>query len=244
MPKKKGKGKKKGKKGKKSASSADPLLLRMQQIIDDTASRKRDESLLSVEWLEPCREWFKENVARVFDELRGVDKIGSGSVSVEEAVDVFTQFGHSKDNMETLAIAMDLQDNGSVDYCAQPKINKCYGGGLLELVDTGLERILVGQRQELADIDAEHIREKDLLKSLGVKSYRLYKKTGEMPQAPAAPAVPAETGDGGGGEDDDLDLDLDDDLDAADDGDEGDEGDDDGGDDGGDGGDDDEGGDD
>jgi hypothetical protein len=86
-------------------------------------------------------------------------------------------------------MAVDLQKTGYIDYCHPPQTLKCYGGGLMvvldawkgggqgkvsqhnepcsadiqELLNLGLERIMVAHRQELAEIDQQHAEELKLL---------------------------------------------------------------------------------
>lgn len=50
--------------------------VRMQQNIDDDFSRKRDASIMTIQWVTPFREWLQDNIARVFDGLRRADIAG------------------------------------------------------------------------------------------------------------------------------------------------------------------------
>jgi hypothetical protein len=75
--------------------------------------------------------------------------VGDGVLSTDEltAAMVKLKAPLDKDERETFALSIDLADNGRIPYNQQSQILKCYGGGLQELVDKALERVMLNHRQ-------------------------------------------------------------------------------------------------
>ncbi len=53
----------------------------------------------------------------------------------------------NSDELETFAVSIDFKDDKRIEYCVAAQTLKCYGGGMQELVDKALERVMVNHRQ-------------------------------------------------------------------------------------------------
>ena len=56
-------------------------------------------------------------------------------------------------DLETLGVSIDFKDDKRIDYCAPSNTLRFYGGGLQELIDRALERVMVNHRQVCAVFD-------------------------------------------------------------------------------------------
>eukprot|EP00730_Choanoeca_flexa_P002757 TRINITY_DN11164_c0_g1_i1.p1 TRINITY_DN11164_c0_g1~~TRINITY_DN11164_c0_g1_i1.p1 ORF type:complete len:229 (+),score=58.59 TRINITY_DN11164_c0_g1_i1:265-951(+) len=181
---KKGKGKKKA---KSKAPKIDPEKIKVEKRINDKAASRREAAIRLIAWVDVAREWFRANLAVVFDKLRSVDTAGAGTVTPTVFLEVLKSSACplDEDQQATLSMAIDLQRNESIEYCLPAKHTKCYGGGLLEVVERGLERVMTAHRQELADIDQGHADELKLLEIGGIEAW----KAGVLPDSMATAAA-------------------------------------------------------
>lgn len=70
------------------------------------------------------------------------------------------------EGLRSLTAACDLQADQRIPYCQEPVLMRCYAGGLQELVNTGMERVMAAHRLEMADIGEAHAAD---LKSIAVR---------------------------------------------------------------------------
>jgi len=176
MPPKKG-GKKKGKAGKKSKDKTpkiDPEVQKAEKRINEKYGARRQVAVRLIGWVDVARQWFRSNLAVIFDAIRAADVTGAGHLDPIAFLDVLQKCRCplDREQQETLTMAIDLQKSGLVDYCQEPATILCYGGGFMETVNRGLERVMVAHRQELAEIDMSHAEELNLLKMLGVAGWK------------------------------------------------------------------------
>jgi len=53
----------------------------------------------------------------------------------------------TENELDMLVLAIDFKGSGKIEYCLLPKVLKCYGGGLQEMINSGLERVMGNHRQ-------------------------------------------------------------------------------------------------
>ena len=77
------------------------------------------------------------------------DLAADGVLSTEElsAALVKAKAPLDANEMETLAVSIDFKDDKRIEYCTPAQTLRCYGGGMQELVDKALERVMVNHRQ-------------------------------------------------------------------------------------------------
>ena len=61
-----------------------------------------------------------------------------------------------EEELETLVFSVDFDGDDKIRYCEPPQLLRCYGGSLQEMVNTGLERVMINHRQDIAEIEEQH----------------------------------------------------------------------------------------
>lgn len=183
--KKKGSKKGKGKKGK--VAKEDPAVTKALALADSKAAEKRKQSIEGVQWVNRTRLWFEKHRAQTFDVLRQLDSDKDGILSSEEFAEGMKKMDITLDEeeLETLVLSVDFESDDKIKYCEPPQLFKCYGGSLQELINSGLERVMMNHRQDIAEIEDEHDAE-----------------IAEIKAASGAPAPAEDGGEGGEGGDD------------------------------------------
>jgi len=154
--KKKGSKKGKGKKGK--APKEDPLVTKALALADAKAAEKRKQIIEGVQWVNRTRLWFEKHRAQTYDTLRQLDSDADGILSGEQFAEGMKRMNITLDEeeLETLVLSVDFESDDRIKYCEPPQLFKCYGGSLQELINSGLERVMMNHRQDIAEIEDEH----------------------------------------------------------------------------------------
>eukprot|EP00052_Salpingoeca_macrocollata_P032201 m.324493 g.324493 ORF g.324493 m.324493 type:complete len:242 (-) comp33583_c0_seq1:19-744(-) len=163
MPKKKAGGKKKGGKkgGKKKEKKVDPAKVKAENDAKARAEKEIAKLEAGVAWIDKMREWTQRFRAQILDSFRNIDSDVDGLLSADEVRQAMQQLrAPLKDSdLESFVMCVDLDNSGSIRYLTPPETIKAYGGGVQELVEKGLERILLANKQDKADITKQLERE-------------------------------------------------------------------------------------
>jgi len=137
------------------------------QRIDEKAADERKLTIVGVQWVNATRKWFEKNRAQTFDLLRNLDTDADGILSGEQFAEGLKkmQIALDEEELETLVVAVDFESDNKIRYCEPPQLLKCYGGSLQELVNNGLERVMLNHRQDIAEIEERRVEQAELVKN-------------------------------------------------------------------------------
>ena len=122
------------------------------------AAEERKQCIEGVQWVNRTRLWFEKNRAQAADVLRHLDTDGDGILSGEQFSEGMKRMNIvlDEEELETLVLSVDFESDDKINYCEPPQLFKCYGGSLQELVNSGLERVMMNHRQDIAEIEEAH----------------------------------------------------------------------------------------
>lgn len=125
---------------------------------DAAAVQERKECVEGVRWVDGLCNWFEKNRAPMFDVLRKLDAGGNGVISTTVFAAGLRQIRAplNPGDVDRLTEALDFEGKDKIDYCRKPQLLRCYGGGLHELVQRGVERVMMNHRQDLQEIEDLH----------------------------------------------------------------------------------------